>query len=137
MTYIKKFYYDNRVTLHSIFPDALLGGMQTYNNIFYDRVHSDKISVSQEELTYSVDYYLSLNNKVNDSVRKFEGYANESKSHIDVNFNKLLVQFVNDVKDFENEIENVRSDIILTTDLKKTTLMLYQNQRYIKGKIVE
>ena len=134
---IKKYYYDNRVTLHSMFPDALLGVMQTYNNIFYDRVHSDKISVSQEELTYSVDYYLTLNNKINDCIRNFEGYANESKSHIDDNFNKLLVQFINDVKDFEKEIDNVRSDIILTADLKKSTLMLYQTQRYTKSKIIE
>ena len=134
---IKRYYYDNRVTLHSMFPDALLGVTQTYSNIFYDRNHNDKISVSLEELTYSVDYYLNLNNKVNDSIRKFEGYANESKSHIDDNFNKLLVQFINDVKDFEKEIDNVRSDIILTTDLKKSTLMLYQTQRYTKSKIVE
>ena len=134
---IKKYYYDNRVTLHSMFPEALLGVTQTYKNIFYDRTRTDKISVSLEELSYSLDYYLTLNNKVNDCIRNFEGYANDSRSHIDTNFNKLLVGFIKEIKDFENEVENVRNDIMLTTDLKKSKLMLYQNQRYIKSKIIE
>lgn len=132
---LKRFYYDNVVTLQSMFPEALLGLMQTYRNIFYDSNHEDKINVSLNKITFMSNEILNLNSNVSNNVRDIDDAISKSSGHVDTNLAKLLNNYISKVKDFETEIDKVRSDSILCFELRRTNLTNYQSRRYIKNNI--
>ncbi len=132
---LKKFYYDNVVTLHSMFPDALLGVMQTYRNIFYDSNREDKINVSLNKINFMSNEVLNLNSNIANNVRDIDDAISKSSGQFYANLAKLLNNYISKVKDFETEIDKVRSDSVLCFELRRTNLTHYQNHRYIKSNI--
>ena len=132
---LKKFYYENVTTLHSMFPGALLGVMQTYNNIFYDDNHTDKINVSLNKLHNASNAILALESEVKVSIKDIVDALSTSNGMVDGNLGKLFNNYISIVKEFENEVDRVRQDTVLCLELRRNELTNYQSHRYMKSKI--
>lgn len=54
---------------------------------------------------------------------------------VDDNLKKLFNNFINNIKEFENEVDKVRFDTSLCLELRRNELTNYQSHRYMKSKI--